>query len=470
MTDTVCGKTLRGYGTCVRSAEHEHGTPTEALHEDANGYLFRTAEELAQANAEVPAEHETQTFTFDAVHLPKFAAGMAELAKVARKLGVPEMTYTETARETRQFVETRLSGTPIPYEVTYVTVSVQGTTPVLTGGWQYLGTIEHLPNGNLVHGTDEALATFRNAQANCVHCGMSRNRKSTVIVRDEHGNVAQVGTSCLKDFLGYHGNAERLVSLLDAYEELRTSAGNYGNGSADGIPTDTFFAVVCACVRSNGWVPKSAYDGTPTATLAAYVLRVYEAPSKDEYLRALIASVQVTEADVNEASKVRAFCADIPADTTDNYLGNVRVACTGEYVQPKHFGIAASAVSARRKAEVRDAERAEADGKRAQSVHVGTVGQRLTLTVKVDFVRSFENAYGTSYLVEMTDEHGNVLKTFASGAFGRDAERGDVATIKGTVKEHETYVTSTGNVRHSTMLTRIAVVEWHETETSADNA
>lgn len=71
--------------------------------------------------------------------------------------------------------------------------------------------------------------------------------------------------------------------------------------------------------------------------------------------------------------------------------------------------------------------------------HLGTVGARLTVEVEVTNVRDFDGDYGTRYLVTMVTAEGHVLTTWTTGAFGRNAEKGDKATIKGTVKKHGEY-------------------------------
>lgn len=390
--------------------------------------------------------------------LSTFAAGMAKLEKTATKLDVPPMTYEVIGRETQTKSYELPNGTRETFEEEWLTIAVHGESPRLPGGWHFLGAIEHLEGGNLLHGDDAALSAYRTAAADCQHCGFKRNRRKTVVLRSEDGTLTQVGSACLKDFLGYHGNPERLAWLADAaldavLAEVDEEAMSGGFGGELATPTDVFLAAVSATVRVHGWVPKSAYRGTPTAELVRYVLGLSRPYGDDHELRAMIDAVTVTDEDRAEAQAVKDWSNSIPADTDNNYLGNVRVSLAGSYVLARHFGIAASAVSARRKTEETAKAREIAEGKRAASAFVGTVGARETFTVTVLFVRSFETDYGTKYLVEMEDENGNVLKTFSTGDFGYRAERGDSYTIKGTVKSHETY-----NGNHSTMLTRVAIV------------
>lgn len=94
----------------------------------------------------------------------------------------------------------------------------------------------------------------------------------------------------------------------------------------------------------------------------------------------------------------------------------------------------------------RQAQYAEADATQAAAGHLGEVGEKVELSVTILQRRAFDRAFNghlvTSYLVKMLDDHGHVLTTFTSGAFGWDtdaAPEGSRVTIKGTVKAHETY-------------------------------
>jgi hypothetical protein len=77
----------------------------------------------------------------------------------------------------------------------------------------------------------------------------------------------------------------------------------------------------------------------------------------------------------------------------------------------------------------RDAERA---AKVAASTHVGTVGERFTATVTVERINSFESQFGTVHIVAMRTAEGHAL--VSKGRF--HAEKGEMLTIKATVKEH----------------------------------
>jgi hypothetical protein len=108
---------------------------------------------------------------------------------------------------------------------------------------------------------------------------------------------------------------------------------------------------------------------------------------------------------------------------------------------------------------VRATEEKEAElAKRATMTHVGTVGERLDLTLTVRGAKHLESQYGTTTLVRFEDESGNALVWFASG--WRQYEDGDTCSVRATIKEHGSF-----NGHPQTVLTR-CVVEPVESEAS----
>lgn len=398
--------------------------------------------------------------TFESDRLSDLRREVEKLNKTAAKIGVEPIVLEVLGRET---VERRMP-TPdglgwYPVRIEMVECRLTGASPVLPGGWRYVGAIEHLEAGNLLHGSDDdgTMSAYREAKSECVHCGFRRNRNKTLIVRSEEGELAQVGSSCLKDFLGYHGDPERVVRWVDAVLALGEDDEDrpYGSGRSErGIETDSFLTVVAAVVRTHGWTAKSSPRGVPTAELVGYVIGTSRVPNGRDFdgLREMVEAVKIEDRDSEEGRAVADWARTIPSDAGD-YLGNVRVALGGSYILSRHFGIAASAVSARRREEERETKKAVERGERAASEWVGEVGTRIELEVEVRFLTSYETDFGTTYVVKMVDLAGNSITAKTSGRFGYEAAKDDRYWIKGTVKEHSEW-----NGSKETILSRVAIV------------
>ena len=96
--------------------------------------------------------------------------------------------------------------------------------------------------------------------------------------------------------------------------------------------------------------------------------------------------------------------------------------------------------------EKRNARRAEwADKKAALDAtrqHVGTVGEKITLTLTIRHIVTLDGTYGTSYIYIMEDADNNVViykgnsDVVFMGSDGLPRGKGDSLTITATVKEH----------------------------------
>lgn len=83
------------------------------------------------------------------------------------------------------------------------------------------------------------------------------------------------------------------------------------------------------------------------------------------------------------------------------------------------------------KAKERREERIASD--RATSRHVGTVGERMDLTLTCEKVFEFEGQFGVTYINICRDESGNVVVYKGSNGF----ERGETFRVKATIKAHD---------------------------------
>lgn len=126
---------------------------------------------------------------------------------------------------------------------------------------------------------------------------------------------------------------------------------------------------------------------------------------------------------------------DIPEGVTPVQLLWELVGTEGEVLKPEHLVLKA-------------VENILYDA--GTSEYVGTVGERLTLTLAVTATRSIDGYYGHATAHTMEDEDGNVF-VWITGA--KNWPVGSVKTIKGTIKEHKEF----RNVKQ-TVLTRCTEV------------
>lgn len=72
----------------------------------------------------------------------------------------------------------------------------------------------------------------------------------------------------------------------------------------------------------------------------------------------------------------------------------------------------------------------------AESDHVGSVGDRIEFQATMKFCMGFDGFYGTTYINTMVDSDGNIFVYKGGKPLGK---RGDVISLKATIKEHGEY-------------------------------
>lgn len=350
------------------------------------------------------------------------------------------------------------------FEITHVryAVTLTGEAPSY-GGARFLARVDWnndtpiiatAPGIDVAGGIDRAVLV----PGACAHCNVSRDRRNTYIIETATGAQVQIGSTCIKDYLGWHTLPVFISEATGADELDEFIGGGFGGARCEEAyaPLD-ILATSWAVIRTFGFVPKSSYDGTPTAETVKYALGYYRMPTHRECARGACAACNIG-ADlariaplVSEASghaeTVRAFILSDAFAGASEYVTNLKSLAGAELAEGRFIGLLASAPQAYAKhldqTLIREAREAK------PSAHVGAAGDKLTVTVKIENIRYIDGQYGTTVLYVMRDEStGNVYKWFASREALGDALDVTV-TIKGTVKKHETY-----NGLASTVLTR----------------
>jgi hypothetical protein len=335
--------------------------------------------------------------------------------------------------------------------------------PVLAG-WDFLAVIEPLEGGNLLRQVPGAavaegeLAPWRQGKISCNHCGTSRRRTETFVVRADGsdpavaaGTYRQVGRNCLGAFLGGKSPASIVAQL--AWPDVVRTAGDDGEGGWGGgggasvFQPEVFLAQVAACIRLDGWVSRSqaraAADdfGTgrhvqPTADqVCALLTPPYGGDRRGDWRRECERCRPIA-GDIELGGAALAWARALPP--TSDYERNLVLVAQQTGVQPAHAGILASAVPAYMRELGREIERRrEAEGRTlTPSQHIGQVGERLELELTVQRVHTTDSDYGAVHIISMRDEANNLV-VWMTGS--RTATPGDRLRVRGTVKKHNEY-------------------------------
>ena len=148
---------------------------------------------------------------------------------------------------TEVYFDTIITGEPAKYE-----------------GWEFLATLDwDTAEGGLIVRTAPGVETVNRAlltRDQCDHCGTHRQRKNIYLVRNiETGLQVQVGSTCLKDFLG-HSTGIVFFSQDDVISE--SGLGGFGFGAPDMFGTQYVLAVAWALIKLNGFKPAGGFGST----------------------------------------------------------------------------------------------------------------------------------------------------------------------------------------------------------------
>lgn len=315
----------------------------------------------------------------------------------------------------------------------YLPIEVAGDLSVTFDGWEFVTTLQHLKTGeNIIRNLDKSFQVpekYRKG-SNCEHCQVKRYRKDTYLLRHTNGDVIQVGSTCIDNFLGGKSPAD-LLKRASLVAELNSYMEGMGTGGSGG---DIVFAIVdflsytVAVIREFGWVSKSQAFTQGDSSTASRVLDNLIPYANSTF-------VKVLPADWDKAELVAKWAEDLTdAECHESdYIHNLRAIARSGMVGMRAAGFAASMVQAYDKVTKIDDVRYPS----SNSKHIGDLKARikLPLTLKLDFV--FISPYGEGHRYIFNDDNGNVLVWRASK--DNHLEVGKKYDVKGTIKAHSDY-------------------------------
>lgn len=429
---------------------------------DKGGEYFN--QKLAEAGDDWAEKERLETLLEDAARLRsnmedkadgivKFPASKLEeaenrIAKANRKLeraGIEErFTYT-----TEEYIETDKEGHQ------YKMVALALSHPTLSyNGWSFVAAVDKLEDGSVITKTlpSQELNGYRPESFQCEHCGSNRRRNSTYLVRNEEGEYKQVGSNCLKSFLGVSPQALWALNYDPEEKDEFIDRGRRSYGGADTlIPTTELVAAALAVSEGgNKYVSNSTASEWGVESTTSQVRGYFFDNKRDKWK-------DVEHTDYMEQAK------NIMNSTTfegeDDYNTNMRQLVAQDNTDMKHMGYVTSVISAYRR------QQAKANYV-AKPKAVGFLGQEkdkikdVKVTVKtVRTLSGFYNGYErTSTMIIMEDEKGREVKWNATGS--KNYKEGSQITISSaTIKGLGEY-----NGNEQTIITRAKVLEPEESD------
>ncbi|WP_234265210.1 hypothetical protein [Hydrogenophaga sp. NFH-34] len=337
------------------------------------------------------------------------------------------------------------------------------------GNWQVVGKLEALDGGNMsfcATGNPEDAQALRDRvehDIHCDHCRKQRRRLESYVLREhESGAYMQVGKGCLKDFTGIDPAAAlflaRMSTLASFSDGDLESFGSSGRGNA--VDTNLFLAIVSFLTANYGFVSSVKSRDTGAQPTWSWASSLIDGVEREDYEFRRRYKEQF-ENHYARAQAIRAWVEAKPVQSDFDH--NLKLLVQGGYLKldSKHLAVAAAAVPQFNRTEAVKAEPSP------PSVHVGTPGQKMTATVKIERVIRIETYYGPSDLVLMRDDVGNVLlwKTSACPAAIREDGVGRSLQATFKVKGHDVFKGTA-----QTTVTHFKVLKQAADEARADTA
>jgi hypothetical protein len=419
-------------------------------------------------NDAAPFEPMTREFVIVVSKQSALVAELVRLAKRAKRIGAPAITWTFGAveqREVRVRVVREQEADVLPSALTHRTRTVPFVHMTLTGvapriaGWEFVATVQHVDEVNILRAcprTEELPVpeVYRTRGSVCDHCKLDRDRRDTYLVVNGAGEWKQIGSSCLVDFMGHEDPhtiaeyAEMLASALSlcdgAGDDEEGGFGFGGGGSGPRVfSVLEYLKCVAAEIREQGWVPRKAAD--PERGVQATADRACDRMDPERPVK--VRDRSVTEADTAIATASYDWALALHTSDGDerlnDYLWNLYAVAKSGIVERRTFGLAASMVAAYTKAEVRKRERAA----RKPSEYVGEVGEQRTFVLTLDRHFAFEGGWGPVSRYLFRDREDNVVTWKSSGhatVVGLDSPNdrmveGSTYIVCGTIKKHDDY-------------------------------
>lgn len=400
------------------------------------------------AEVAAPAAAEVASRTFEVLLSRKAGveAALNALAKRCARRGLSTIEIAWGKAYTRREHHANFGCAQIPSctgceNVARIPLTLTGDAPKYAG-WTLVAALTHVEGETVVRSHGDVPAIYRNRGSVCDHCNTSRQRAETYLVRHDDGRHMQVGSNCLKDFLG-HEEAEKLalqatmLYLAFGAAEDGEEGGFGGGGHRDHLTLEEYLPMVAWCVRAQGWVSRKAARerdlGAATADNALWY--VGDAKARKEV------GADPTAEDAKLAADAMLWAESLTDEQVagdNDYLHNLRVVARCGYVTNKLAGVGASMITAYERHLGRERAKVER-ATRPASTHVGTVGVRSCWDATLDFVTGYETDFGYTTICKFRSTTGAVIVWKASSTGITRADVGKRFMVCGTVKKHDDY-------------------------------
>lgn len=351
-----------------------------------------------------------------------------------------DFVYSEIGEEYRVLNK----GKDDEYVAKFIIVEAEGTA--IINDWEFVASIEHLSNGNIIKTvTDiEVPKRYFTADCECEHCHSHRHRKETYLVfNTKTGEFKQVGSSCLCDFT--HGlSAEAAASYISCFDEMMEfEAPPEGHSFTRYYDLTDILKYAIQYIKDLGYASTQSEMPTKERVFDAY-LYDHGTPMSDYVVEEIHKYRNKFNPNYNdpellkEVEEVIEYASNLSGDLA--YENNLKVIAKAGFVSGSNMGYAVSMPTVFNRYKEREARTIAAEKVLQEEIkaseHVGSVKERITINnPTVTSVASWENEWDFVVRYKIVAD-GNVYMWDTTSYIEL---REKVDKIVGTVKKHDEF-------------------------------
>jgi len=356
-----------------------------------------------------------------------FKAFIAKLNRKAEKFAVPHIFFTvgeETVKNvtvTKAFVfdgQNKAKRKTFPIFVREVEIA---RDQFKIGEFCFVAKVETLVSGkNVFHSRPENAINIPEkyilSGCSCEHCNVNRQRKDTYLIQNaETLEFKQVGSTCLKDFMGVDC-VSAFAFESEIYQVIFETSESFMNEGESLIDVKDTIEKAVAIIEERGFISsKKAFELGRISTASMF-------PNLAE-------KTKVTELHQEKASQIISWVSSFDLATLESdYLKKIYFLVDAGICSPKNLPILVSVVSA--------FDYSKEASKKPAGEFVGTVGEKGTWNLTCEKVVVLPDyGFGISWINSFSDENGNKFVWKTNKLF-HENER---VTLKGSIKEHSEF-------------------------------
>jgi hypothetical protein len=388
------------------------------------------------------SETKTSEICIDVESHRDFEKEIAKLNRQARRLGVPEVTYSYEGEAKR--IRTKVTtgdgeSTEESYPVTVKRYLV--SRPVIRdNGWKIIGNISRADDGrNLVAitqpGVEVDRAKYEKGDAGrCEHCNTIRNRNQTYLVQHNGERILQVGRACLGE-LTQGADLRHLEFQVVLEWNFGSDEWPGGGGGSRSVRTESVRDIILLSLihlRSDGWRDNQYDDSGEVTSPGTHRLVAHRIRQGSQWR--VECYELITEELVLEAENLIEEVQAINADDLDDFGKEIHYHLSFARVPVAKAGLVAYAYRWLQRHKEAIARKAlEAND---LNDYIGEEGQRGTFhNLTLRRTSGWESDYGWTTLCIWADDQGRKVVYIGSGAVD-PGEVGTACRLKATIKHH----------------------------------